>query len=67
MRQVDGGVFLNEPNIWLIEETMRKLFNESIAKDCGVNLTKVTVVRKGTGEIVPPGRRPARDVDQPSA
>ncbi len=67
MREVDGGVFLNEPNFWLIEETMRNLLNESIAKDCGVNLTKVTVVRKDTGEAVPSGRRAARDVDKPSA
>jgi len=67
MREVDGGVFLNEPNFWLIAETMRKLFNESIAKDCGVNLTKVTVVRRDTGEVVPSGRRAARDVDRPSA
>ena len=49
MRQVEGGVFLNEPNIWLIAE--------SVAKDCGVELTKVTVVRKDTGEAVPPGKR----------
>ncbi len=57
MREVDGGVFLNEPNIWLIAETLRKLLNESVAKECGVKLTKVTVVRKDTGEIVPPGKR----------
>ena len=57
MRQVEGGVFLNEPNIWLIAETQRKLLNESVAKDCGVELTKVTVVRKDTGEAVPPGKR----------
>lgn len=56
MRQVNGGVFLNEPNIWLIAETMRKLLNESVAKECGVELTKVTVVRKDTGEVVQSGR-----------
>ena len=61
MRQVDGGVFLNEPNIWLIAETMRKLLNESIAKECGVELTKVTVVRKDTGEVVQSGRRKSPD------
>lgn len=57
MRQVEGGVFLNEPNVWLIAETLRKLLNESVAKECGVELTKVTVVRKDTGEAVPQGRR----------
>lgn len=57
MREVEGGVFLNEPNIWLIAETMRKIFNESMARECGVKLTKVTVVRKDTGEAVPPGWR----------
>ena len=57
MRQVEGGVFLNEPNIWLIAETLRKLLNESVAKDCGVELTKVTVVLKDTGEAVSPGKR----------
>lgn len=57
MRQVDGGVFLNEPNVWLIEETIRKLFNESVAKECRTELEKVTVIHKDTGEIVPPGRR----------
>lgn len=50
-------MFLNEPNIWLIAETLRRIFNESVAKECGVELTKVTVVRKDTGEIVPPGKR----------
>ena len=57
MRKVEGGVFLNEPNIRLIAETLRRIFNESVAKECGVKLTKVTVVRKDTGEIVPPGKR----------
>jgi len=67
MREVDGGVFLNEPNFWLIEETMRKLFNDSGAKDFGVTLTKVTVVRNDTGEAVPSGRRAARGADRSGA
>jgi len=57
MREVEGGVFLNEPNICLIAETLRRLFDESIAKECGAELRGVTVTRKDTGEIVPPGRR----------
>ena len=56
MREVEGGVFLNEPNICLIAETLRRLFNESITKECGAELTKVTVGRKDTGEAVTPGR-----------
>lgn len=54
MREVDGGVFLNEPNIGRIAEALRRAFNEGIAKECGAVLTGVTVPRKDTGEVVYP-------------
>ena len=54
MRQVDGGVFLNEPNIGLIAEALRSIFNEGIAKECGVTLPGVKVVHKNTREAVWP-------------
>lgn len=57
MRQVDGGVFVNEPNIGRIMEALRSIYNEGVAKECGVTLTGVTAVRKDTGETV---RVPAR-------
>ena len=52
MREVNGGVFLNEPNIGLIAETLRRIYNEGVAKECGVVLTGVTVVHRDTGETV---------------
>lgn len=52
MREVEGGVFVNEPNIGLIAEALRRAFNEGVAKECGAALTGVTVVRKDTGETV---------------
>ncbi len=52
MREVNGGVFLNEPNIGLIAETLRRIYNEGVAKECGVTLTGVTVVRRDTGETL---------------
>ena len=54
MREVDGGVFLNEPNIGRIAEALRRAFNEGIAKECGVTLTGVTAVRKNTGKVAYP-------------
>ena len=63
MRQVDGGVFLNEPNIGLIAEALRSIFNEGIAKECGVTLTGVKVVHKNTREprnATKPGSKSAR-------
>lgn len=57
MREVEGGAFLNEPNISRIMEALRNIYNEGIAKECGVTLTGVTAVRKDTGETV---RVPAR-------
>ncbi len=59
MREVDGGVFLNEPNIGLIAETLRRIYNEGVAKECGVTLTGVTVVRRDTGETVWSQSRPS--------
>lgn len=52
MREVDGGVFVNEPNIGLIAETLRRIYNEGVAKECGAVVTGVTVVRRDTGETV---------------
>ncbi len=57
MREVNGGVFVNEPNIGLIAETLRRIYNEGIAKECGATLTGVTVVRRDTGETVWPQSR----------
>lgn len=57
MREVEGGAFVNEPNISRIMEALRNIYNEGIAKECGVTLTGVTVVQKDTGETV---RVPAR-------
>lgn len=54
MREVDGGVFMNEPNAGLIAEAMRRFHNESVAKECGAIVTGVTVVRRDTGEVVWP-------------
>lgn len=47
MREVDGGTFLNEPNIGHIVETLRQIFNEGKAKECGAVLTGATVVDVG--------------------
>lgn len=52
MREVEGGMFLNEPNIGRILEAWLRVRNEGEAKECGVILTKVTAVRKDTGETV---------------
>lgn len=52
MREVDGGVFLNEPNVGRITEALRRIFNDGVAKECGATLTGVRVVRKDTGEVV---------------
>lgn len=52
MREVNGGVFLNEPNISRIAEALRNIYNEGIAKECGATLTGVTAVRKDTGETI---------------
>lgn len=52
MREVEGGVFLNKPNIGRIAETLRQILNEGVAKECGATLTGVTVVRKDTGKTV---------------
>ena len=57
MREVEGGVFLNEPSIGRIMEALRNIYNEGIAKECGVTLTAVTAVHKDTGETV---RTPVR-------
>ena len=54
MREVEGGVFVNEPNIGRIAETLRQIFNEGNAKECDAVLTGATVARKGTGEVVSP-------------
>ena len=54
MRQVDGGTFLNEPNIGRIVETLRQIFNEGKAKECGAVLAGATVARKDAGEMVSP-------------
>jgi len=59
MREVDGGVFVNEPNIGRIVETLRQIFNEGKAKECGAVLTGATVARKDTGEMVAPQAREA--------
>lgn len=58
MREVNGGVFVNEPNIGLIAETLRRIYNEGVAKECGVTLTGVTVVRRDTSETVWSQSRP---------
>ena len=47
MREVEGGVFVNEPNIGRIVEALRQIFNEGKAKECGAVLTGATVARKG--------------------
>jgi len=52
MRKVEGGVFVNEPSIVRIMESLRSIYNEGIAKECGVTLTGVTAMRKDTGEAV---------------
>ena len=54
MREVDGGVFVNEPSIDRIVETLRQIFNEGKAKECGVTLTGTIVERRDTGEAVWP-------------
>ena len=54
MREVEGGVFLNEPNISRILEALRNIYNEGIAKECGVTLTGTIVERRDTGEAVWP-------------
>lgn len=61
MREVEGGVFLNEPNIGRITEALRSIFNEGIAKECGTVLTGATVARKGSGEVVSPLAPEARE------
>lgn len=50
MRQVDGGTFLNEPNIGRIAEVLRCIFNEGVAKECGTVLTGATPVKRKPGE-----------------
>lgn len=57
MREVEGGVFVNEPSIERILEAWRRVRNEGEAKECGAILTGVTAVRKDTGETV---QAPAR-------
>lgn len=52
MREVDGGVFLNEPSIGRITESLRRIFNEGVAKECGAVLTRGIVTKKDTGEMV---------------
>ncbi len=54
MREVDGGVFVNEPNIGRVVETLWQIFNEGIAKECNLTVTGATIARKGTGEMVSP-------------
>ena len=61
MRQVDGGTFLNEPNIARIVETLRQIFNEGIAKECSLTVTGATIARKGTGEMASPLAPEARE------
>ena len=61
MREVEGGTFLNEPNIGRIAEALRQIFNEGVAKECGTVLAGVTVARKGTGEVVWPLAPEARE------
>lgn len=57
MREVDGGVFVNEPSIVRIMEALWRVYNEGVAKECGATLTGVTAIRKDTGETV---RAPVR-------
>lgn len=57
MREVEGGVFLNEPSIGRILEAWLRVRNEGEIKECGVTLTAVTAVHKDTGETV---RTPAQ-------
>ena len=52
MREVDGGVFVNEPSIVRIMEALQRIYNEGVAKECGATLTGVTAIRKDTGETV---------------
>lgn len=61
MREVEGGVFLNEPNIGRIEAALRQFFNEGIAKECNLTVTGATVARKGSGEVVSPLAPEARE------
>lgn len=50
MREVDGGTFLNEPNIGRIAEALRRIFNEGVAKECGTVLTGVTPAKRKPGD-----------------
>lgn len=50
MRQVDGGVFLNEPNIGRIAEALQRCYYDDKAKECGAVLTRVTPVKRKPGE-----------------
>lgn len=52
MREVEGGVFLNEPSIGCIAKALRQTFNEGKAKECGITLTGVTAARKDGGEMI---------------
>lgn len=50
MREVEGGVFLNEPNIGRIAEALRSIFNEGIARECGAVLTGAAPTKRKPGE-----------------
>lgn len=50
MREVEGGVFVNEPNIGRIAEALRCIFNEGVAKECGAVLTGASPAKSKPGE-----------------
>ena len=61
MREIEGGTFLNALNIERVAETLRQIFNEGAAKECGVTLTGVTAARKDSGEMISPLAPEARE------